>query len=74
MLNFKPKKSSIELDDFIDSSIDVGSTINPKAKLADFSHIKISAIDPSVSAEISGRVERAKRNLEKMKAALKKPL
>ena len=63
------KKSLIEFDDFIDPNVEIkiGATINPKAKLTDFSHIKISAIDPRVGKEIKKRVERIRGNLGKMK-------
>jgi hypothetical protein len=64
------KKSLIEFDDFIDPNIkiEIGATINPKAKLTDFSHIKISAIDPSVREEIKKRMKKIRGNLEKMKS------
>jgi len=70
MPHSKSKKSFIELDDFISSDIkiDIGGAIDPKAKLTDFSHIKISSIDPRIEKEIRKRVERIRGNLKKMGA------
>lgn len=70
-----PKKVAreIELEDFINPEIEIetGAKISPKARLSDFSNIKMSAIDPRLKQEISQSLKNAKVNLSKLKNLLK---
>jgi hypothetical protein len=65
----KSKKTLIELDDFIDPNIEIkiDSSINPKARLVDFSNIKIPMIEARVRMKIEERLEEIKKNLQKFR-------
>lgn len=65
----KLKKTLIELDDFIDPNIEVkiDSSINPKARLSDFSNIKVPMIDGRVRMKIEERLDEIKKNLQKLR-------
>lgn len=65
-----PQKQSrsIEFDDFIGSKIKIEGGFDTKARLLDFSHIKISKIDPNIRAEIEQRLKNIRQNLQKLKS------
>lgn len=55
-------------DDRKNSDIEIGTIIDPKAKIMNFAKIKVSAIDPKVSKTIEQSVKNIRENLEKLKA------
>lgn len=62
------------LDDFIGTEIlgkktaaSPGKKIDPQSKLADFSEIKIEAIDPRIRSELDLRLKNIEQNLIKLK-------
>lgn len=59
----------IEIDDFINSEVkvEIGSKIDPAAKLMDFSNIKVSLFDPRIKKEISHFLQSARQNLKRLK-------
>ncbi len=62
-------KKFFDFDDFIGKEISpkAEKKIEPKSKIADFSKIKISAIDPRLRSEIEARIKNIEQNLNKLK-------
>jgi hypothetical protein len=74
------QKKNIELDDFIIEELmekqprinpKVSSKIDPQAKLVNFSHIKVAAIDPRIKEDLSALLKNIKTNLERLKSITK---
>lgn len=67
------RKTTIEFDDFInpDIEIETGIAIDPKAKLMNFSKIKVAAMDPNIRKEIAESVKGIRSNLKKLKSVTK---
>lgn len=67
------KSSEIDLDDFIDPSVEikVGAPIDPRSKLIDFANIKVAAIDPAVRQKVEQHLHDARVKLDHLKSLIK---
>ncbi len=68
--NFKNQSdNNFELGDFIEdeTQIKIGSKIDPKAKILNFSHIEVSAIDPKIRQELADLTKNIRNNLTQLK-------